>query len=132
MEYGQEPEMEGMDPAQSAAKVSALKDLISMMQDLIVKEGGEAEPMMQEGAEEMSEGADMMSGAMGESEKDLGLGDMEAGDDSYKSSLKDYMKGKKEKAPAAAMQVAVSVSKNKAPPFAGKGKNKKSKMKRYG
>ena len=127
MEYGEE--MEEMDPVAQEAKVSALKDLVSMMQGMIAEAGGDPDeevvpdemPMAAEGGEGVSAIEDVMS----QSEKETGMG----------HELKEYMNGNKLKPKGKALTVAVSVSKNK-PKDMGmskpKGKSKKSKMKRYG
>lgn len=138
MPYGNEEAYEEMDPMQKEAKVSALKDLISMMQDLIVKAGGdpgESEGMMEDMpmSEDAEVGESALADVMGASETDLGMGNGGEMDD-----VKEFMKkGSKLKPKGQSMTVALSVSKGKGKPMADKGsskdkKGKKSKMKRYG
>jgi hypothetical protein len=135
MPYGNEEAYDEMDPMQKEAKVSALKDLISMMQDLIVKAGGDPEgseempdemPMAAEG--ESDEGGESaLEELMETAEEGMGMGN---GKD-----YRDFMrKGSQAKPKGKSMMVAMSVTKGKGSPKASSSssKCKKSKMKRYG
>ena len=128
MEYGEENGMEEMDPLAQEAKVSALKELVAMMQGMIAEAGGDPGDEMEE-SEEMPMAAEAGPSAieevMGAAEEDTGMG----------NELKEYMNGNKIKPKGTAVKIGVSVSKVKPKQMgfgADKDKPKKNKMKRYG